>query len=101
MGQPPKPATAISALRIRRSEEHTPELQSPCNLVCRLLLEKQIGQVHLEAPPPHRPARPPPLVHPPLAAHVCDLSPVQPSRRAGAVWPYAYATVRAEDAGSG
>src|SRR5256885_6624676 len=25
----------------RRSEEHTSELQSPCNLVCRLLLEKQ------------------------------------------------------------
>src|SRR5256885_3143549 len=24
----------------RRSEEHTSELQSPCNLVCRLLLEK-------------------------------------------------------------
>src|SRR5256885_12702030 len=26
--------------RLRRSEEHTSELQSPCNLVCRLLLEK-------------------------------------------------------------
>src|SRR5688500_19947901 len=25
----------------RRSEEHTSELQSPCNLVCRLLIEKQ------------------------------------------------------------
>src|SRR5256885_3114265 len=25
-----------------RSEEHTSELQSPCNLVCRLLLEKNI-----------------------------------------------------------
>src|SRR5256885_13262429 len=25
----------------RRSEEHTSELQSPCNLVCRLLLEKE------------------------------------------------------------
>src|ERR1039457_4734796 len=24
-----------------RSEEHTSELQSPCNLVCRLLLEKK------------------------------------------------------------
>src|SRR5256885_6837014 len=24
-----------------RSEEHTPELPSPCNLVCRLLLEKK------------------------------------------------------------
>src|SRR5256885_13006346 len=28
-------------LRRRRSEEHTSELQSPCNLVCRLLLEKK------------------------------------------------------------
>src|ERR1039457_7055037 len=26
----------------RRSEEHTSELQSPCNLVCRLLLEKKL-----------------------------------------------------------
>src|SRR5688500_19785222 len=27
-------------LTMERSEEHTSELQSPCNLVCRLLLEK-------------------------------------------------------------
>src|SRR5256885_7733403 len=27
--------------RLQRSEEHTSELQSPCNLVCRLLLEKK------------------------------------------------------------
>src|SRR3989454_4955474 len=26
---------------VMRSEEHTSELQSPCNLVCRLLLEKK------------------------------------------------------------
>src|SRR5688500_19632847 len=32
-----------------RSEEHTSELQSPCNLVCRLLLEKKnkISRSHL------------------------------------------------------
>src|SRR5256885_6324164 len=30
-----------AARRRRRSEEHTSELQSPCNLVCRLLLEKK------------------------------------------------------------
>src|SRR3989454_1953914 len=32
-----------------RSEEHTSELQSPCNLVCRLLLEKkkEIGRAHV------------------------------------------------------
>src|SRR5256885_5762452 len=29
------------ALGAGRSEEHTSELQSPCNLVCRLLLEKK------------------------------------------------------------
>src|SRR5205807_7057488 len=28
-------------LNFQRSEEHTSELQSPCNLVCRLLLEKK------------------------------------------------------------
>src|SRR2546426_8294567 len=28
-----------------RSEEHTSELQSPCNLVCRLLLEKKKNKV--------------------------------------------------------
>src|SRR5256885_9426262 len=33
----PQPALAAKA----RSEEHTSELQSPCNLVCRLLLEKK------------------------------------------------------------
>src|SRR3989454_1603760 len=27
--------------KVLRSEEHTSELQSPCNLVCRLLLEKK------------------------------------------------------------
>src|SRR5256885_4689171 len=34
---PARPAVAGSD----RSEEHTSELQSPCNLVCRLLLEKK------------------------------------------------------------
>src|SRR2546426_7087498 len=29
------------ASELERSEEHTSELQSPCNLVCRLLLEKK------------------------------------------------------------
>src|SRR5256885_8834492 len=30
-----------SRIASERSEEHTSELQSPCNLVCRLLLEKK------------------------------------------------------------
>src|SRR5256885_3445895 len=42
-------AKAVDDLTVR-SEEHTSELQSPCNLVCRLLLEKkktgQTVQVH-------------------------------------------------------
>src|SRR5688500_13290407 len=33
-------STAIRLI-LGRSEEHTSELQSPCNLVCRLLLEKK------------------------------------------------------------
>src|SRR5256885_9547304 len=33
-----------------RSEEHTSELQSPCNLVCRLLLEKKKTRM---VPSPH------------------------------------------------
>src|ERR1039457_3077310 len=33
----------------QRSEEHTSELQSPCNLVCRLLLEKK--KKHLQSNP--------------------------------------------------
>src|SRR2546426_9375234 len=36
------PLEAVARLaRQLRSEEHTSELQSPCNLVCRLLLEKK------------------------------------------------------------
>src|SRR5256885_12761123 len=31
----------ITSSNAERSEEHTSELQSPCNLVCRLLLEKK------------------------------------------------------------
>src|SRR2546426_3072601 len=40
-----EPVTLLSTADERdeaeRSEEHTSELQSPCNLVCRLLLEKK------------------------------------------------------------
>src|SRR2546426_5812349 len=31
----------VKPSNVLRSEEHTSELQSPCNLVCRLLLEKK------------------------------------------------------------
>src|SRR2546426_11078423 len=35
------PIRALQSSWVLRSEEHTSELQSPCNLVCRLLLEKK------------------------------------------------------------
>src|SRR2546430_13691322 len=42
LGQPPERTDQKSAAaRPRRSEEHTSELQSQSNLVCRLLLEKK------------------------------------------------------------
>src|SRR5256885_11982820 len=47
--------SAKSSTRLRRvgqgsvrSEEHTSELQSPCNLVCRLLLEKKKHHLFLQ-----------------------------------------------------
>src|ERR1022692_3658776 len=50
----------VSLIFFNRSEEHTSELQSPCNLVCRLLLEKKKTNP-VEDPPgdAHRPALPP------------------------------------------
>src|SRR5688500_20120184 len=54
----PGPATNRTPSRVRRkfpeasgdrrsrSEEHTSELQSPCNLVCRLLLEKKNRKIY-------------------------------------------------------
>src|SRR5256885_11660480 len=44
---PNRPGFTIDFKLVRtmpRSEEHTSELQSPCNLVCRLLLEKKKKQ---------------------------------------------------------
>src|SRR5690348_18198242 len=46
---------------LRRSEEHTSELQSPVHLVCRLLLEKKKKQPHSayrHADPLHPPQHP-------------------------------------------
>src|SRR5256885_4843876 len=55
-----------------RSEEHTSELQSPCNLVCRLLLEKKkkttppsLRNVRRRPPwPPHDVKPSPPQITP-------------------------------------
>src|SRR2546430_13115627 len=48
--------TSIVTVPSPRSEEHTSELQSQSNIVCRLLLEKKIGPVRLTANTPYRPA---------------------------------------------
>src|SRR5438046_4824081 len=44
--------------RVERSEEHTSELQSLTNLVCRLLLEKKKSRAHHEPHARHEPAQP-------------------------------------------
>src|SRR5256885_11863638 len=41
----------FSHILVDRSEEHTSELQSPCNLVCRLLLEKKKNNISYLQPP--------------------------------------------------
>src|SRR2546426_4008728 len=52
-----EPDVAVEVGIEERSEEHTSELQSPCNLVCRLLLEKKKKHVDLPlAPRRQRPA---------------------------------------------
>src|SRR5256885_5705538 len=38
---------SLHSMLTNRSEEHTSELQSPCNLVCRLLLEKKKKNIEL------------------------------------------------------
>src|SRR5256886_8131877 len=88
----------LAATREERSEEHTSELQSQSNLVCRLLLEKkkqsalrcrhrqnENGRLRGDRPaaplsPPHPPAHltalpPPPFLLPP-DAHVRATTPV-------------------------
>src|SRR2546426_5564021 len=48
-------------LELARSEEHTSELQSPCNLVCRLLLEKKKKQIHIHKVNSQQPTIPHPF----------------------------------------
>src|SRR5260370_17379830 len=60
----------FSEQNVERSEEHTSELQSHLNLVCRLLLEKKKTRlICLPRPPPHplpSPLHPPPPLSPPF-----------------------------------
>src|SRR5256885_7009162 len=39
-------SSPLSAALQKRSEEHTSELQSPCKIVCRLLLDKKNSTAH-------------------------------------------------------
>src|SRR5256885_9429313 len=50
---PPTSNPSESTSSILRSEEHTSELQSPCNLVCRLLLEKKNAVARRRCDPAH------------------------------------------------
>src|SRR5260370_7248859 len=57
---------ALADENLERSEEHTSELQSHLNLVCRLLLEKKKNKhphphptPHILTPSPHHPPPPP------------------------------------------
>src|SRR5205807_3574352 len=45
------PTSGVLTVNRMRSEEHTSELQSPCNLVCRLLLEKKNSKIDVIACP--------------------------------------------------
>src|ERR1039457_6394465 len=56
----PSSSPAALASRTCRSEEHTSELQSPCNLVCRLRLEstrrqRRADRIHLHWRTHHEP----------------------------------------------
>src|SRR2546426_9247578 len=56
-GRAPRRGAGVRPGRQHRSEEHTSELQSPCNLVCRLLLEKKKKSNPFAAQHGHIPAR--------------------------------------------
>src|SRR2546426_6517793 len=49
-GEPRRAVDRLERALVHRSEEHTSELQSPCNLVCRLLLEKKKATHRLRLP---------------------------------------------------
>src|SRR2546427_1803221 len=78
-------------LKASRSEEHTSELQSQSNLVCRLLLEKKKNSL-THRHPPHTPQRQAPTARrsPPLRRHTRHsarssrpLAPCRPSLQSG------------------
>src|SRR5256885_6653101 len=69
---------AAGAAGRTRSEEHTSELQSPCNLVCRLLLEKK-KHIRFHNPPAALQRIPPLLLGdslPPASTSRCTSGPL-------------------------
>src|ERR1022692_3297444 len=72
-----------------RSEEHTSELQSPCNLVCRLLLEKKKNKRHTNM----KDRTIPPLALCAALGHMsrrAALGPSHPAASAGLISPHAF-----------
>src|SRR2546426_9090723 len=63
-----------------RSEEHTSELQSPCNLVCRLLLEKKKKNPQADSRP--KPPREPQACRPDMVVQLKQLGSTVCSRPA-------------------
>src|SRR5437867_9078229 len=68
----PLESGSAAASSATRSEEHTSELQSPYDLVCRLLLEKK-NKNTIDNPPDRRPSQP---NEPCLSAHARALHPL-------------------------
>src|SRR5256885_6750066 len=76
----PTKEPGLGAKRLR-SEEHTSELQSPCNLVCRLLLEKKnYTHTHQNLA---RDAIPPTNLRTPTPIGVCRGASCPPTLRSG------------------
>src|SRR5256885_9130980 len=72
-----KHGTRAPSVRSNRSEEHTSELQSPCNLVCRLLLEKKKPEYNgAPTKQEHQPAHAGPL---PAGGPVWQPAPASPT----------------------
>src|SRR5256886_2977974 len=72
MGLTTLPKSSLAAKRSTRSEEHTSELQSQSNLVCRLLLEKKKKTKKSDPDPERRAIRKPLIV--PAAHTLCCLT---------------------------
>src|SRR5256885_11059101 len=81
------PKKWLARRKTPRSEEHTSELQSPCNLVCRLLLEKKNTQQDVPHTATHRPLHEQRTVqwhlHDALLAHCAAEQIVHPARVPG------------------